>query len=912
MSRRIPKLYGIIGLTVSNLRIKVILCIILYRTRKVRFRFPSARLKIFLIIAKKPQTHKTAEKYIFRLLDLKVSVRCKYFYILPMEFFVYSWEYKYGIVCAHSLDNDGRYTLLRVHNYMPSCYVEGDRFPSSNIIPVKIERASMATSLDVCNMRTYHQAWFKSYKSMEDFTKQNKHRCFMHEIPTITMFLSFSGLDTVGWVKLDNYTIDGTGAVSVDCANIRARADKAPYSAPKVMAFDIEVSSSDMSMPKAYRASDAVEMISMICGERSYLLHKCFSKCASFAQKENVPLFPLFPLFTHKLSQEKTKAGLTVPVGSLCKLGIDLGEEILCANELELIRKFFQIIGSEDPDVITGYNIYGFDFNYIVERLQRVLETIPDVGRGVNKQVEIIPVEWESSAYGANKYNKIVINGRIILDMYLYFRRTKLDKYSLDFVAHKFLGEGKASMTHERMMDAITSQDHAGLKDVADYCMRDSRLVIMLFDKVDMWIDACEVAKVTRCNIEDIYTRGEQMKVLSQCVKECIHRKIVLKPQPQHANAQWYNYEGAYVVEPVKGLYKGCTLVDFRSLYPSIIIAYNICPSTHTQDTEDVISVGKHRFKAKEVGMFPGMIKSLLSERAAVKERMALCDKSSMMYTVLNRRQNALKVCANSVYGIMGFKRSKYFGNVACAESVTAVGREALELVIKEIESKHRLKVIYGDTDSCMIHMPEENADNAKQLAKHICADITSQLPEPMALIYEAYYKSVILLSKKRYIMVEDNNSVQSKGVMTVRRNYCNYAKDMYTELVRTISLGTSEVDVILECVEYIDKKIEDLQCGNYDIKDLVMTTAVKDLDSYKTNLPHVRLAKRLVHAGANIPPGTRLEYVYGDNGNLKTPEEPGGIDAMKYICKQIVSQIDDLLEVIGINGYITNRYLVK
>ena len=809
-----------------------------------------------------------------------------------MELFVYSWEYRYGSICAHSLDDKGKYTFLRVHNHMPSCYVEGDRFPSSNIIPVKIERASMATSLDVCNRRTYHQAWFKSYKNMEDFTKKNRDRCFMHEIPTITMFLSFSGLDTVGWVTLDNVTKDSTGAVSVDCANIRARADRAPYSTPKVMAFDIEVSSSDMSMPKAYRASDAVEMISVICGEKSYLLHKC---SVVLQAKRPVPV------------------AITPPalLPSRKELGVDLGVEIICVNELELIRRFFEIIGSEDPDVITGYNIYGFDFNYIVERLQRVLKTIPDVGRGVDKRVGIIPVEWESSAYGANKYNKIVINGRIILDMYLYFKRTKLDKYSLDFVAHKFLGEGKASMTHKRMMDAITSQDPEGLKEVADYCMRDSRLVIMLFDKVDMWIDACEVAKVTRCNIEDIYTRGEQMKVLSQCVKECIHRGIVLKPQPQNANAQWYNYEGAYVVEPVKGLYKGCTLVDFRSLYPSIIIAYNICPSTHTQDTEDVISVGNHRFKATEVGMFPGMIKNLLSERAAVKEKMALCDKSSMMYTVLNRRQNALKVCANSVYGIMGFKKSKYFGNVACAESVTAVGREALELVIIEIESKHGLNVIYGDTDSCMIHMPEEDADSAKQLAKNICADITSQLPEPMALIYEAYYKSVILLSKKRYIMVEDNNSVQSKGVMTVRRNYCKYVKDMYTELVRTISLGTSELNVIHECVEYIDKKIEDLQCGNYDIKDLVMTTAVKDLDSYKTDLPHVRLAKRLVREGANIPPGTRLEYVYGDKGDLKTPEEPGGIDAMKYIRKQIVSQIDDLLEVIGINGYITNRYLV-
>lgn len=757
-------------------------------------------------------------------------------------------------------------------------------FPASRIIPAKIKRVNMTTSLNVCNKQAYHRAWFKNYKSMEDFAKHNSKKCFMHEIPVITMFLSFLNLDTVGWVKLDNFTIDDTEIVTVDFLHISAYKDKAPYSTPKIMAFDIEVYSSDTSMPKAYRPSDTIEMISVICGvegnrKAEYLLHKCTKK-------------------------------------------LNVSTEIICTNELELIRKFFEIIGSENPDVITGYNIYGFDFNYIVERLQRMLTTIPNIGRGVDMTVTIIPVEWESSAYGANKYNKIIINGRVILDMYLYFKRTKLDKYSLEFVSQKFLGEGKADMTTKNMMEAFISQDYNILKKVAEYCMRDSRLVIMLFEKVYMWIDVCEVAKVTRCNIEDIYTRGEQMKVLSQCVKECINREIVLKPKVQHT--QWYDYEGAYVVEPVKGLYKDCTLVDFRSLYPSIIIAYNICPSTHTQDTHDVISIGTNKFKTTEIGMFPSMIKNLLSERAAVKEMMSQCEKSSMIYTVLNRRQNALKVCANSVYGIMGFRKSKYFGNIACAESVTAVGRIALELVIKEIEGKHGLKVIYGDTDSCMIHMPTSlkgHSQDAIQLAQNICADITSQLPEPMALIFEAYYPSVILLSKKRYIMIDLNSNVQSKGVMSVRRNYCQFAKNMYTDLVRIISKAhLTELDVIFECVKYIDQKISDLQCGNYDIKHLVMSTAVKNLDSYKTNLPHVLLAKRLVHMGANIPPGTRLEYVYGltsrsssqKAGYLKTPEEPGDVDVMHYVRKQIISQIHDLLEVIDIDikSYITNRFL--
>ena len=143
--------------------------------------------------------------------------------------------------------------------------------------------------------------------------------------------------------------------------------------------------------------------------------------------------------------------------------------------------------------------------------------------------------------------------------------------------------------------------------------------------------------------------------------------------------------------------------LDFQSLYPSIIIAFNICPSTYCRPNSNTFMVGEHGFRKSRVGLLPGMIKSILDERKAVKKRMVEYNKDTVEYIVLDRRQNALKICANSVYGMMGFKNSRYFGHVGCAESVTTVGRNLLSEIVEYIVGAYPVRVIYGDTDSCML-----------------------------------------------------------------------------------------------------------------------------------------------------------------------------------------------------------------
>jgi DNA polymerase delta subunit 1 len=797
------------------------------------------------------------------------GMMCAHRALPTMMLFVYDWFYNGSTVYGHCLDESGKYAILKVHDFYPSCYIEGDSVPDSSAVhPVRVEYKDMASSCDISTPRPFCRMFWKSAKDMEIFSRE--HRCYMAEIPQIPAFLSQIGADRVGWVQVHNANM----SVSMSDRPIGVP-EKVPLSDPIVMAFDIEVKSSDSGMPQPYKMYDTVEMISVVV----------FGGGA-----------PTNKYIMHTLEEP------------LC---ITETTDIICDDEVQLIKKFFEMIHNENPTVITGFNIYGFDMHYLVSRLKLRLEEIPDVSRGA-AYMKIIKVDWASDAYGHNNYERLVIGGRVIIDMYLYFKRMKLDKYSLDFVSNKFLGEGKDDMSYAKMVEAWTSGNREALRTVAAYCVKDSVLVMKLFEKVQMWIDVCEISKITGCGIEDIYTRGEQMKLMSQCVAECTKRDIVLQPLSPLA---WRQYEGGYVLDPKKGVYNGCSILDFQSLYPSIIIAYNICPSTYTNSrVTGTHQIEGHRFLKKPVGLLPGMIKQILDERKAVKEDMAkIGDSDPIRYIVLDRRQNALKVCANSVYGMMGFKNSRYFGHVGCAESVTTVGRLLLADVVSTIEKKYPVRVVYGDTDSCILwHTDERARDDNISLARSICDDITALLPAPMALKFEKYCDKAILFTKKRYVVVS-GDSISYKGVMNARRDYCKFARNTYGATMEKIAKGASNEDI----KKYVDDMILRLHCGKIPMHDLVITKCLaKNLASYKVNQPHVVLAKRLAQqTGVDIPAGTRIEYVYVDHPiRTVTPQEFAEgqyqVDCKYYISKQLATQVDELLALIGMENYVSLSWI--
>lgn len=812
-----------------------------------------------------------------------------------MRVFVYDWEIpdksSRFFIRAFALNDAMESIIVNVLEHRPYCYLTRtdniDKISdASGINPIRIERKVMASTTNITKKMPYVRVEFANNEDMQQFCSKTWDKC-MNEIDPITAFLSYYQFPFVGWFEVDEWK-EKDGYLNVSVRKLKALHGETTITHPKIACIDIETISNDgVGMPKPYKRGDRIEMMSIIC--KRYL-SDTFDK-------------------------------YLVYIGN----NIDLPDVkcIGCDDEVELIKEMANVIRIIDPDVITGYNIFGFDMGYILGRMKLRLLPLPDMSRGKYGRTTTKKVNWSSSAYGQNVYDRVEVSGRVFIDLMLFFRRMKLDSYSLDFVSRTFLGDGKKDMAPKTMFHHFRTRDPVGLRLVAEYCMHDSLLTLRLFDKFFLWTEVCEMARAMRCSIEDIYTRGEQVKVLNQLVFKCVERDIVLE-QRRKKTEETFKYEGAFVLDPTKGIFEGCTVVDFQSLYPSVLITYNFCPSTYlppnkkpNRSTTNIVEInGKtHLFRKHPIGLLPDLAQELLSERFAVKAQLKnVTDKLEKM--VLDRRQNALKICANSIYGITGFAGNKYFGHVPTAESITCMGRKMLEGTVEKIRNNFPVSVVYGDTDSCMIwHNGEIDREKNITMANDIVEFVNRSLPNPMKLLVEKYYDKMAFLTKKRYLMY-DGTKVVAKGVANSRRNYCTFARNLYSDIIK---LMMEEPDKVFEFV--LDKVIR-LLSGQIPHTELVMTKSIKPLENYKSkSIPHVVMYRRLIAKGNVIELGNRLEYLFVDMGykcklqgdKMFTPREVIDdsltIDYLYYVDKQLITALDELLSLLGEEHYIGDLY---
>lgn len=813
-----------------------------------------------------------------------------------MRAFVYEWEIPHKsprfFIRAFALNDVMENIILEISGHNPYCYLsstndeEIERIAHlTGVYPLRVERKTMASTVNISLKTTYARLEFATTEDMQLFCTKtwNKH---MDEVDPITAFLSYHQFPFVGWFEIGKWKeMDGYFRISVK--KLRVLHEDATITHPKIACIDIEtVSNSGAGMPKPYKRCDRIEMISVVC--KKYL-------------DDNLIKYMVY-------------------IGE----GIQLDDVkcIACADEVELIEEMANVIRKEDPDVITGYNIFGFDMGYILARMKLRLLPLPDMSRGKHGRTTTKKVNWSSSAYGQNVYDRIEVSGRVFIDLMLFFRRMKLDKYSLDFVSRTYLNDGKKDMSPETMFKYFRNRDLDGLRLVAEYCIHDSVLTLQLFDKFFMWTEVCEMARAMRCSIEDIYTRGEQVKVLNQIILKCIERDIVLVKRQKFGGT--FKYEGAFVMEPTKGIFEGCTVVDFQSLYPSVLISYNFCPSTYVpfkhvnKSTMSVVEInGKtHIFRKHPIGLLPDLAQGLLNERFSVKAELKNAT-DHLTRMVLDRRQNALKICANSIYGITGFASNKYFGHVPTAESITYMGRRMLEDTVEKIRNNFNVSVVYGDTDSCMIwHNGETDRDKNIMMANKIIEHINRELPKPLKLLVEKYYDKMAFLTKKRYLMY-DGVDVKTKGVANSRRNYCTFTRRLYADTIR-LMFECDEEQVFAHVLNQVMMLIN----GKIPYEDLVMTKSIKPLESYKsTSVPHVIMYRRLIADGNVVELGNRLEYLFVDLGykcklqgeKMFTPQEVISkhltVDYLYYIEKQLVVAMDELLSLMHREEFIRNLY---
>lgn len=327
---------------------------------------------------------------------------------------------------------------------------------------------------------------------------------------------------------------------------------------------------------------------------------------------------------------------------------------ISCKTEREMLDDWTHFLQEADPDIITGYNIGNFDLCYLMNRANKIkAHQFPYLGRLIGEKSRIKDTTFSSRAYGRRDTKSISSIGRVQLDMLQVMQRDhKLRSYSLNAVSAHFLGEQKEDVHYSIITDLFegTADDRRRL---AIYCLKDAYLPLRLMRELLVVVNYLEMARVTGIPVSYILTRGQQIKVISQLYRKAMEKKLVI-PTSKGKAEEPEGYAGAHVISPILGFYQvPISTLDFSSLYPSIMMAHNLCYTTILSESEarklaptdfEVTPSGDKFVKAHvSKGLLPMILEELLAARSQAKKDMAKAEDPALQ-NVLNGRQLALKV----------------------------------------------------------------------------------------------------------------------------------------------------------------------------------------------------------------------------------------------------------------------------
>lgn len=479
--------------------------------------------------------------------------------------------------------------------------------------------------------------------------------------------------------------------------------------------------------------------------------------------------------------------------------------------EEKMLMAWRDFLEKVDPDVIIGYNISNFDFPYLLDRARHLkVQKFPFLSRLKNVQSQAKDTNFSSKQMGSRDSKVTNTNGRLQLDLLQLVQRDhQLRSYTLNAVCAHFLNEQKEDV-HHTMITELYNGTPESRRRLAVYCLKDAYLPQRLMDKLLCLVNYTEMARVTGVPFNYLLARGQQVKFISQLFRKALEQNLVIPNLRNEGTDE--QYEGATVIEPTRGYYDvPIATLDFASLYPSIIQAHNLCYTTLLnktaveklglqKDEDYIITPNGDMFCTAKVrkGLLTQILEELLTARKNAKRELAV-ETDAFKKAVLNGRQLALKVSANSVYGITGATVGK-LPCLAIASSTTSYGRQMIEKTKTEVEARyniangysHDAQVIYGDTDSVMVKFGPKELEKAMELGQEAAAFVSSKFVKPIKLEFEKVYFPYLLINKKRYAGLywttpAKYDKMDSKGIETVRRDNCRLVQNVIETVLRKI-----------------------------------------------------------------------------------------------------------------------------
>lgn len=793
-----------------------------------------------------------------------------------MELFVYDWTTHEGGLQAYAITPGGETRVVNVLEFHPWVYLEvkSARQPlphavqrgllevlkkERNVFSVAWEfRTPLYGAASDAEPRQMLRVRAQTQKGMHFLVRSLKEnglrltcghfavRVYDAQASPVLQFTTERQIAPTGWVRVaGREDPQNPQAVNAFAHSVGRLANPpAGLAVPRVLSFDIEVYSSNPArMPDAAVVADRVFQISMACSTGEKLL---------------------------------LTLGTPDPIEDVTVRSY--------ATETDLLIGYAAEVRRLDPHFITGYNIFKFDLPYLIARAKLNHVSVEFGEQGVNgMRAQERTIKWSSAAFSNQEFQFLAVPGRVTIDMLTVVQRDfKMDNYRLKTVTTHFLGATKDPMTprgifasYGLLLHATENPGDAGaaraagyaLAKCGKYCVQDADLVLRLFEHLQTFVGCAEMSGVMHVPMSVLFTQGQQIRMFSQVFKQCYAERRVVNRERDEPSEKIGKYMGAYVFEPVPGVYDHVVSFDFNSLYPTTQIAYNICPSTYVPEGDPrpdaechVIDINSHagcehdpsgkqlrkedvmcsdlraRFVKAPTGVLPRLLQDLLAARAATRKQLKQLRKEDPLGEVLDKRQLALKVSANSVYGSMGASVG-YMPFLIGAAATTAAGRRNIARAAEYMKD-NGVHLVYGDTDSVYVRFTDRER-TCTELWDH-CLEVEKAIsklfPAPMYMGFEeAIYQRYLILSKKRYVCTKADRSgaisksLTVRGIVLTRRDNARITRALYETVVMMIFNRAGAEAVRAEILEYIIR----LCTRQFELPDFVITKSVKETTDY-------------------------------------------------------------------------------
>jgi DNA polymerase elongation subunit (family B) len=593
-------------------------------------------------------------------------------------------------------------------------------------------------------------------------------------------------------------------------------------------------------------------------------------------------------------------------------------------DETEMLEQFIRYVKKYSPDVLVGYFSDGFDLPYLRARAEK------------NKIKLSLGLDNSQPTFSRGAMLTGKIRGIVHIDL-LKFIKSAYSQYltsetlSLNDVASELLGEKKLDFEFKHS----SKLNHDEWEDYFDYNLQDSILTYKLAEKA--WPDLMEFSKIMQEPLFDVSRDGMSANVENYIIHNLEKFKEIIEKRPLAdeigERRMRERYEGAFVFQPKAGLYENICFFDFTSMYGSIIVSFNLSKSTLLDNPQKLGIFGKSKTKSfevkeknalevdigkkkvyfsKEPEFFSLMLKDIIEKRKQYKKEYA---KNPNPFT--KARSNAFKLLINAAYGYQGFFGARYYC-IEAAASTAALGRDLVKQVIDDLNKKN-YDVIYADTDGVCFKLNR----HSKKETLDLLDEINKNLPGIMELDLEDFYKRGIWVTKrtgefgakKKYALIDEKGKLKIRGFETVRRDWCDLARETQNIVLQNILEDGNEK----KALSYVKEIVKKLKNREINLKELIIKTQLKkSIEEYKSEGPHVAIAKKMKEKNMPVDIGMLIQYYISEpekhqktktgktkaliRERAKLAEEKGEYDIEYYLKNQILPAVENIFEVFNVS----------